>query len=143
MFNLSTFTKNLEENSQHFSLFDVLSQMENMLVTAVSTSLTQLSAITLTDEGDHYVVKAQVGSCTKDDINLLVEDHRLLLKIKQRSQFQGENHQGSSYQTMMQSINLDDVDVDFITASLDRGELKVILPKKDIVLVQRKVIEIK
>ncbi|MGL4338398.1 MAG: Hsp20/alpha crystallin family protein [Turicibacter sp.] len=143
MFNLSTFTNDIEKSNQEFNLFDLLGQMENMFVTTAQSALTNLNAFNIYDEGHRYVVTAHVPQYQKEDIKLLVEENRLIINLQQHSKQSSDAFSSQQFQSMTQSINVGDVEIEKIKASFNDGNLEIILPKKEVTVINRRIIELK
>lgn len=141
MSNLTPFGKNSNPLSTN-TIFDILNQVESMMFNSFQSVFTPSNHTSYTDEGNQYVFTITVKDLKREDIQIVVEDQTLILTIKQTTQTNEEI--GQTYQSsyFSQSFNLYDIDVNKITAKLNEQTLTITLPKKDMVLVNRRVINI-
>ncbi|MBQ1786777.1 MAG: Hsp20/alpha crystallin family protein, partial [Turicibacter sp.] len=89
-----------------------------------------------------YVFTLTLPNLQRENIQLIVEDQTLILTVKQLIQTNeelGQIYQSSSFS---QSFSLHDIDIDKITARLNQETLTIILPKKEMVIVNRRLINI-
>ena len=141
MSNLTPFGNNPNPLAPH-SFFDILNQVENMMFNSFQSVFTPLNNTSYTDEGKQYVFTITLPNLKRENIQLIVEDQTLILTIKQLVQTNedlGQMYQSSFFS---QSFNLHDVDADKITAQLNQETLTIILPKKDAVVINRRLINI-
>lgn len=141
MSNLTPFGKNSNPLSPN-TIFDIFNQVESMMFNSFQSVFTPSNHTSYTDEGSQYVFTITLKDLKREDIQIIVEDQTLILTIKQITQTNEEI--GQTYQSsyFSQSFNLYDIDVNKITAKLNEQTLTITLPKKDMVLVNRRVINI-
>ncbi|MBQ1769803.1 MAG: Hsp20 family protein [Turicibacter sp.] len=141
MSNLTPFGNNPNPLSSH-NFFDMLNQVENIMFNSFQSVFTPLNNTSYTDEGKQYVFTLTLPNLQRENIQLIVEDQTLILTVKQLIQTNeelGQIYQSSSFS---QSFSLHDIDIDKITARLNQETLTIILPKKEMVIVNRRLINI-
>ncbi len=94
-------------------------------------------AIDLKDEGDHFLVEADMPGIAKDQIKLHYKDNILTIRTE-RSEEKKEEDETKRYvvrerysSSTMRQILIENVDPEEITAAMDNGVLRVKLGKKD------------
>ena len=85
------------------------------------------------DEGDHYLLEADLPGANKDDVHIDVENGVMTISAETR-ETREENHDNYVYRerrfgTVQRSFNLEGVNEDGITAEYKDGVLKLNLPK--------------
>ena len=141
MSNLTPFGNNHKPLAPH-SFFDMLNQVENIMFNSFQSVFTPLNNTSYTDQGQQYVFTLTLPNLQRENIQLIVEDQTLILTVKQLIQTNeelGQIYQSSSFS---QSFSLHDIDIDKITARLNQETLTIILPKKEMVIVNRRLINI-
>ena len=141
MSNLTPFGNNPNPLAPH-SFFDMLNQVENIMFNSFQSVFTPLNNTSYTDQGQQYVFTLTLPNLQRENIQLIVEDQTLILTVKQLIQTNeelGQIYQSSSFS---QSFSLHDIDIDKITARLNQETLTIILPKKEMVIVNRRLINI-
>lgn len=87
------------------------------------------------EEENQYVVEAEVPGIDRNDINVALNEGRLLISIKKDEQNESSNknyiHRERRYASMSRSVYLEDARADGIKAKLDNGLLRIIVPKED------------
>ena len=90
----------------------------------------------VTDEGDHYLLEADLPGFDKKDIQLDVNGDTMTVHAERRSKVEEKDkkdkiiHIERSYGAYSRSFNISGVDADGIKAKYDNGVLKLTLPKK-------------
>ncbi len=89
----------------------------------------------VTDEGDHYLLEADLPGFNKEDIHLDVEDNRLTIRAERHSRVEQKEKQQlvcveRSYGSYSRSFDLSGIQADAIRAKYDRGVLQLVLPKQ-------------
>ncbi|MBQ0126194.1 MAG: Hsp20/alpha crystallin family protein [Clostridiales bacterium] len=103
----------------------------------------------ITDEGDSYLLEADLPGFKKDDVNIDIDDGYLTIKAERRSNFEDKDKKGNyvrcerSYGSYSRSFSLDGIDSENITAELKDGVLKLTLPKEKVVTPKTRRLEIK
>jgi HSP20 family protein len=133
--------------SQHQTepLFNDLFDLESPLLPFVNTNLARLwnqnlqdgwqPAIDISDEKDHYFVKADLPGMKKEDIKIAVEDNVLTIRgerkheaeKKEKNYFRLER----SYGAFERRLTLGDVKPDAISAKYQDGVLEISIPKAE------------
>ena len=90
----------------------------------------------VTDEGDHYLLEADLPGFDKKDIQLDVNGDTMTVHAERRSKIEEKDKKDKivrierSYGAYSRSFNISGVDADGIKAKYDNGVLKLTLPKK-------------
>lgn len=87
------------------------------------------------EEEDRYILKADLPGCSRDDVEVTVENDRLTISAR-RSEESGEENGGylrreRSWGSFCRSFDLSAVDADRICAAYSDGVLTLTLPKKE------------
>ena len=94
----------------------------------------------ITDEGDHYLLEAELPGFQKEDIDLDVKDGVLTISAKhQESSSQNNGNyvcKERRYGSFARSFNLEGIQEENITASYNNGVLELNLPKKQEIIPQ-------
>lgn len=90
----------------------------------------------ITDEGDHYLLEADLPGFRKEDIHLEMDDSRLTIRAERHSSVEKkERHQvvrvERSYGAYSRSFDLSGIRTDEIRARYDNGVLQLVLPKQE------------
>ena len=87
------------------------------------------------DNGNEYLIEAEVPGIDKKDINVELNDGKLMIYITrdENSESKKKNfiHRERRYSSMSRSIYLEDAKQDGIKAKLENGLLKVVVPKEE------------
>ena len=87
------------------------------------------------DNGNEYLIEAEVPGIDKKDINVELNDGKLMISITrdENSESKKKNfiHRERCYSSMSRSIYLEDAKPDGIKAKLENGLLKVVVPKEE------------
>ncbi len=89
----------------------------------------------VTDEGDHYLLEADLPGFNKEDVHLDLDGDTLTIQAERHSNVeQKEHHQvvrvERSYGTYSRSFDVSGIDTDKITAKYENGVLSLTLPKQ-------------
>lgn len=91
------------------------------------------------DEGDHYLLKADLPGCDKNDIYLDLQGNNLVIQAERHSNGEEKNKDGKvvrmerSHGSYNRQFNMSEIDTDNIKEAYDNGVLKLTLPKRAIV----------
>lgn len=102
----------------------------------------------ITDEGDHYLLEADLPGFEKNDIHLDVNKDVLTIRAERHSKVEEKDKKDKvirverSYGSYSRQFSLDGVDSDKIKAKYENGVLKLTLPKKEETLPASKQLEI-
>ena len=112
--------------------------------------MTPSLAIDLKDEGDHYLLEADMPGFAKEDIKLNYKDNVLTINASAHEEKSEENKETNFMMrerhssSVMRQLMIRDIREEEIQASMENGVLRITMPKKnDTALVQGKDIEIK
>lgn len=87
------------------------------------------------DNGNEYLIEAEVPGIDKKGINVELNDGKLMISITrdENSESKKKNfiHRERLYSSMSRSIYLEDAKPDGIKAKLENGLLKVVVPKEE------------
>ena len=101
----------------------------------------------VTDEGDHYLLEADLPGFNKEDIRLDLSDNTLTIQAQRHSNVENKDKQQvvrveRSYCSYSRSFDLTGINTEGITAKYDNGVLQLCLPKREEVLPASRQIEI-
>lgn len=99
------------------------------------------------DEGDHYVLEADLPGFDKNDIKLDINGDTLSINAERHSEKETKDNDKyicseRSYGRYVREFNISAVEADNIKAKYDNGVLTLILPKKGEALPESKHLEI-
>ena len=107
------------------NFFDIFNHMETMMLNTFQSAFTPMNNTTFNDQGTEYI-----------------ENQNLILTVKQVVQANEETGQAYQSSSFSQSFSLYDVDADKITANLTNDTLTIVLPKKESMVINRRLINI-
>lgn len=87
------------------------------------------------DDGDKYVIEADMPGFNKEDINVDIQGQRLTISAQRSSQSEDKDKKGNyircerSYGSYSRSFDISGIDTDAITAEYKDGVLTLDLPK--------------
>ena len=90
----------------------------------------------ITDEGDHYELKADLPGFKKEDIQLQLDGDTLTIQAQRHSEHEDQEKKGKyvccerSYGSYSRSFDVSGIRTEGITASYDSGVLDLKLPRK-------------
>ena len=88
------------------------------------------------DEGDHYLLEADLPGFKKDNVNIDIDDGYLTITATRKSEYEDKDKKGNyvrcerSYGSYTRSFCLDGIDSENISAELVDGVLKLTMPKQ-------------
>lgn len=91
----------------------------------------------ITDEGDHFLLKADLPGFNKEDIKLNLEGDSLVIRAERHSEHEKKDQRGKyiccerSYGSYSRSFDMTGIDVDAISTKFENGVLELKLPKKE------------
>lgn len=100
-----------------------------------SADLTRTSTfkVDIKEEDDRYIVEAEMPGMSKDQIDIDLEDGRLRLSTRAVEERDEEKehylHRERRVSNMSRTMVFQDIAEDGVEASLDKGLLKIVLPK--------------
>ena len=100
------------------------------------------------DEGDSFVLEADLPGFKKEDIHLDVEGDVLTLSAERHSEHENKDKKGKylccerSYGSYSRSFDVSGIQADHIKAKYDNGVLTLTMPKKQSVLPESRRLEI-
>lgn len=134
MFELRPYQKN---QLSAWNPFSEMEDMERRLFGGDFFSGRDLSAFRtdITDEGDHFNLKADLPGFRKEDIRLDLNGDTLTIRAERHSEYEKKEEQGKyvcrerSYGSYSRGFDMTGIDVDGIEATYDGGVLELKLPK--------------
>lgn len=102
----------------------------------------------ISDEGDHYMMEADLPGFDKKDIHLDLSGDMLTIQAERHSKAEQKDEQNKlvrverSYGSYSRSFDVSAIDTDQIRASYDNGVLKLMLPKKQAQVPESRVLKI-
>ncbi|MDD3401293.1 MAG: Hsp20/alpha crystallin family protein [Eubacteriales bacterium] len=99
------------------------------------------------DEGDHYLLEAELPGFKKEDIKIDLDGDCMTISATRQSKSEekkkGMLRQERSYGSFRRSFDVSDIDADNIGAAYEDGVLKLTLPKKQPQVTSARRLEIK
>lgn len=107
---------------------------DRYLLTPEMTEVNWIPTLDLLDEGDHYLVRAEVPGVKKEELDVVLKDNILTIKGESRKEVKEEkknyHRQEISYGRFMRTVQLPgEVNSQQVEASLKEGILSLKLPK--------------
>ncbi len=137
MFELRPYSR---KNNSLYNPFREMDELENKLFSNPfgffdSTSLDEFKT-DIKDEGDHYVLEADLPGFEKKDIHLDINNDILTVSAERHSEHEEKDKKGKyvrcerSYGSYSRQFDLSGVKADEIGAKYENGVLKLTMPKK-------------
>ncbi len=102
----------------------------------------------ITDEGDHYLMEADLPGFDKKDIHLDLSGNTLMIQAQRHSKAEQKDAQNKivrverSYGSYSRRFDVSSIDCDHIRVSYENGVLALVLPKKQNQTAASRVLEI-
>ena len=101
----------------------------------------------VTDEGDHFLLEADLPGFNKEDIHLSLDGNTLTVSAERHSNVEHKEKDKvirveRSYGSYQRQYDISNINADGISAKYDNGVLQLTLPKKDKVVPASRQIEI-
>lgn len=132
-------------NRNSSSLMDLFDEFERSVFGENGRRVPAFST-DIKDEGDHYLLQAELPGFTKEDIDLDIKDNVLTISAKhEESNDQRKDNyvcKERRYGSFRRSFNLEGIQEDGITAAYQNGVLELTMPKRQEVLPQSRKIAI-
>lgn len=102
----------------------------------------------VTDEGDHYLLEADLPGFEKKDITLDIQNDTLIVRAERKSKVEEKDNKDKvirmerSYGSYQRSFDISGVDADKIKARYVDGVLQLTLPKREQCLPESRRLEI-
>ena len=102
----------------------------------------------ISDEGDHYLLEADLPGFDKKDIKLDISGDVLTLSAERHSKVEDKDSKGKmvrverSYGSYERQFDVSGVDTEHIKAKYDNGVLELTMPKKTVALPESRHLEI-
>lgn len=142
MFNLPSSQTQDNQPPTFFNFFDMFNQMENMMFNSFQSNFNLVNNTSFVDTGSEYVFTLKLENLKRENIQLAVENNLLILTIKQQFQNTLESSQSFQSSSFSQTFNVSDVEMDQITATLKDDVLTIKFPKKETMVVTRRIINV-
>lgn len=136
-------------SNNRVSNFDPFKDMENFEKHFFGTDRISSFKTDIKDNGNEYLLEADLPGFKKEDIDVNLENNYLTIKAERKVENEEKDKKGRyircerSYGSFVRSFDVSDVDTDKITASYEDGVLKLNMPKKENALPTAKKLEIK
>lgn len=132
LFEMTPFDKNFQKMSRDF--FD---DFDRNFFAPIFTSTASVRHFQtdIRDNGDSFLLEADLPGFRKEDISAEIKDHLLTIKAERHSDFEDKDkktgyvRQERTYGSYLRSFNVDGIDESQIKASYTDGVLKLTLPK--------------
>lgn len=136
-------------SNNRVSNYDPFKDMENFEKHFFGTDRISSFKTDIKDNGNEYLLEADLPGFKKEDIDVNLENNYLTIKAERKAENEEKDKKGRyircerSYGSFVRSFDVSDVDTDKITASYEDGVLKLNMPKKENALPTAKKLEIK
>ena len=136
-------------SNNRVSNYDPFKDMENFEKHFFGTDRISSFKTDIKDNGNEYLLEADLPGFKKEDIDVNLENNYLTIKAERKVENEEKDKKGRyircerSYGSFVRSFDVPDVDTDKITASYEDGVLKLNMPKKENALPTAKKLEIK
>ena len=136
-------------SNNRVSNYDPFKDMENFEKHFFGTDRISSFKTDIKDNGNEYLLEADLPGFKKEDIDVNLENNYLTIKAERKVENEEKDKKGRyircerSYGSFVRSFDVSDVDTDKITASYEDGVLKLNMPKKENALQTEKKLEIK
>ncbi|CDE17774.1 MAG: Hsp20/alpha crystallin family protein [Eubacteriales bacterium] len=136
-------------SNNRVSNYDPFKDMENFEKHFFGTDRISSFKTDIKDNGNEYLLEADLPGFKKEDIDVNLENNYLTIKAERKVENEEKDKKGRyircerSYGSFVRSFDVSDVDTDKITASYEDGVLKLNMPKKENALHTAKKLEIK
>jgi len=143
MFELVPYTR--KRNVTFYNPFDELEDMQRRFFgeTAVRDFKTDIR-----DEGEHYLLEADLPGFKKEDISVNIEGDTLTIRAERTESTEEKDSKGNyikrerSYGSFSRSFDMTGIRVEDIAAAYENGVLKLTMPKKQETLPTSRKLEI-
>lgn len=135
-------------------LFDELDRNFNRLISRpirrhfISKPHMRAPLVDIKDQGENYLIEAELPGMNKEDIEIEIKEDRLIVKgdTKREEKEEGKGYlrQERSYSSFYRELPIpENILTDKAEASFDNGVLEIRLPKKDVKKPEGKKLEVK
>lgn len=134
MFELTPYDRRRHSHMEPYNPFRELENLERNFFR--ENSLAEFKT-DIKDEGNAYVLEADLPGFKKEDINIDLDDDYLTIRAERHEESEKKDKKGNyircerSYGSFSRSFDVSNVKTDEITASYQDGVLKLHMPKKD------------
>lgn len=149
MFELRPYRKN---NAMSYNPFREMEEFEKRFFNTPFTSFFNSSDIgefktDISEQGDNYILEADLPGFDKKDIHLEISDNTLTINAERNSEHDEKDNNKyirieRSYGKYSRQFDISSIDSDKIKANYENGVLKLTMPKKQEVLPETKHLEI-
>jgi HSP20 family protein len=130
--------QNRYENS-HLTLTDVLDELFSVnAFESVNRNISGVSwpRVDITENGNEYILRADLPGIDKNDINIVIENGTLRIEGEKKAEHKKENdkyyHVERSYGKFSRSFGLpEEIDAERVDAKMVNGVLELTLPKNE------------
>lgn len=138
MFGLVPFDKKRNQMQGSDNIFDIDRIFDNFFNGSMMPTLYNrqgLMKVDIRDEGDSFVLEAELPGVGKEDVNLEINDNRLTISVNQdeQSEDKQENYIRRERRafSMARSFSIEGIKADAITAKMENGVLSLKMPKQE------------
>ena len=119
-----------------FSLYDPFSVFDDWFGRGREGGRLSSFRTDIREEGDCYILEADLPGCSREDVEVTVENDRLTISARRNEESGAENDRGYLRReritgSFSRSFDLSAVDADAIHAAYNDGVLTLTLPKKE------------
>ena len=143
MFEITPYTR------RSVNLFDPFRELENLEKSFFSKNYLTSFSTDIRDNGDSYLLEADLPGFNRENIKIDIKDGCMTVSAERRSDNEKKDKDNKvvyserSYGSFSRSFDVSGINEDAITAEYRDGVLKVVMPKKEAALPEKKSIEVK
>jgi HSP20 family protein len=133
---LTPFVKNEIQKKEGRDFVDFYNMMDDFFngnVTGIKGMKADTFKLDVKDQGDSFLVEAEMPGVKKDEIQIEYQDDHLIISVSQTEEVNEEKpnyiHRERRSSSMQRSVFLKDITAEKVDAQLEEGVLKIILPK--------------
>ena len=110
--------------------------MRAWLPTTAQKWPTRVALVDLVDEGNQFLLRAELPGFEKDDVEIMTNKYTLTFSAEKKSQKEEKEknylHRERTYSSSRRTINFpEEVDPSKVQATMNNGVLEIIAPKKE------------
>ena len=116
---------------------DLFDEMERSMFPAQPSGRLPAFRTDIQDQGDHYLLEADLPGVKKEDIHIDIDGDYLSISAQRNASREEKDDKGNyircerSYGSFSRSFDISSVQAEGITAAYDNGVLTLTMPKKD------------
>lgn len=145
MFGLVPFNKRniVRSRSGYDNLYNMLDDFFSEPLSTGRDLRNDTFKLDIEEKEDKYVIEAELPGIKKEEVNLELNDGRLVISVEreEKKEIEEKNylHKERRYSSMSRSVYLGDIQEEEISAKLEDGVLCIKLPKQEVIEKSKKI----